>query len=73
MVIDSLTLEQYHEICDWMLSRPRTMTISTDVTLNLGTVFVGSAEDQLDDWVQIVSFPAATFNEMVGLEQKKRS
>jgi hypothetical protein len=57
MVIDSLTLEQYHNICSWNLSQTQTITISTNVTVNLGAVFTCSPEDQLQDWMEIVFLP----------------
>jgi hypothetical protein len=56
MLINSLTLEQYHDICFWKLSRTQTITVPADATLNLGTVFVCSSGDQLQDWVGIVSW-----------------
>jgi hypothetical protein len=56
-VIDSLTLNQFHEICYRDLSRYRTITISNDVTVNLGAVFACSPSDQFEDWREIVSLP----------------
>jgi hypothetical protein len=46
--IDSLTLNQYHEICYWHLSRFRAITISDDVAVNLGAVHACSQSDQLE-------------------------
>jgi hypothetical protein len=57
MVVDSLTLEQYHQICYWYLSNWRNISISPDVTVNLGTVITCSSGDQLQDFVEIVFFP----------------
>jgi hypothetical protein len=57
IVIDSLTLETYHEICYWELSRPRTITISPGATVNLGAVIACSPADQLHDWMEIASLP----------------
>ncbi|KAF7377023.1 hypothetical protein MSAN_00120400 [Mycena sanguinolenta] len=37
--IDSLTLEQYHYICDWNLRQYRHIAISASTTVNLGAVF----------------------------------
>ncbi|KAJ7901389.1 hypothetical protein B0H13DRAFT_2336153 [Mycena leptocephala] len=47
MVIDSLTLEQYHELCYWNLSR--FSTISTNATVTMGMGVVCSSGNQLDD------------------------
>jgi hypothetical protein len=55
MVIDCLTMEQYHRICYWDLSQPRIITISTNVTVNICGVFTCSSEDPLQDWVEIAS------------------
>jgi hypothetical protein len=45
-VVDSLTLNQFHGICYWDLSRFRTITIS-DVTVNLGAVLACSQGEAL--------------------------
>jgi hypothetical protein len=57
MVIDSLTLKEFHEICYWDLSRFRNISISNSVTVNLGGIIICSSDDQLQDWVEIVSLP----------------
>lgn len=57
MVIESLTLKQYHTICYYNLSQNRTISVLTNVTLDLAGVFACSSDDQLDNWVQIVSLP----------------
>lgn len=57
MVVDSLTLEQYHHICYFHLSWRRTITISTDITVNLGAVLVCSSGDQLDGSAEIAFLP----------------
>jgi hypothetical protein len=57
IVIDSLTLEQYHRICYRDLSRHQIITVAPDVTVNLGTVITCSSGDQLQDFVEIVFFP----------------
>jgi hypothetical protein len=49
-VIDSLTLEQYHEICFWNLSQIRTVAIYTDATVNPGALLVCSSDDQVNEW-----------------------
>jgi hypothetical protein len=56
MAIDTLSLEQYHALCHGHLSRTRSITVPTDATVDLGTVFVCSSGDQLQDWVDIVSW-----------------
>jgi hypothetical protein len=55
MVIDSLTLKQYHEICYCYLSNWGNISISTDVTVNLGSVIVISSNDPLELPVEIAS------------------
>jgi hypothetical protein len=57
MVIDSLTLEQYHEICYWDLSRRRSISLSTPVTVKLGAVIASSWDDQVKDLVGIAFLP----------------
>ncbi|KAF7344095.1 hypothetical protein MVEN_01699200 [Mycena venus] len=57
--IASLTLEQYHEICYWDLSRHRELLGSTPITVNLGAIISCSSEDQLDNSVEIAFLPDA--------------
>jgi hypothetical protein len=57
MAIDSLTLEQYHKICFCYLSKWRNITVSTDVTVNVGVIIACSSSDQLEHAVEIVSLP----------------
>jgi hypothetical protein len=62
LMIDYMTLEPYHNICYWHLSRSRDIIISTDVTVNMGGVFACSSEDQLQYWVEIASLPDVEIN-----------
>jgi ABC-type uncharacterized transport system substrate-binding protein len=57
IVTDSLTLEQYHGICYYHLSRIRTIAVSADVAVNFGAVIACSLDDQVQDWVEIASVP----------------
>ncbi|KAF7337073.1 hypothetical protein MVEN_02144500 [Mycena venus] len=57
MVINSLTLAQYHKICDWDLARTRDIPISAAVTVTLGTVISCSPDNELEDSVEIAFLP----------------
>jgi hypothetical protein len=59
MAIDSLTLEQYHEICFWDLSQLRTFDCSTCTTVNLNTIIACPLENQLRGLVEIAHLPDA--------------
>lgn len=48
VVIDSLTLEQYHEICHWSLCRYRRLSISTPITVKLGAVVRCFSREKLE-------------------------
>jgi hypothetical protein len=48
-------LEGYHEICYWSLSHRRTITVFTDMTVNLAAVIACSSSDQLQHFVEIAS------------------
>ncbi|KAF8173521.1 hypothetical protein K438DRAFT_1850278 [Mycena galopus ATCC 62051] len=59
MVINSLTLAQYHKICDWDLAKPRYIPISAPVTVTLGTVVDMSCscdDDQVGTSLEEVAF-----------------
>jgi hypothetical protein len=72
MVISSLTLQQYHDICDWDLSLTRTVLVSTDLTVNLGAVFGCYSGDQLEASAEIASLPdgAVGWDDWYGAEGK---
>ncbi|KAJ6462861.1 hypothetical protein C8R45DRAFT_1177636, partial [Mycena sanguinolenta] len=55
-LIDSLTLEQYHHICNWNLRQYRHFNLPASTTVNLGAVFHCSG-DQLEDSVEIAFLP----------------
>ncbi|KAF7374271.1 hypothetical protein MSAN_00310100 [Mycena sanguinolenta] len=57
MVVHSLTLAQYHKICDWDLARPRYILIPAGTTVTLGTVISCSPDDYLGDFVEIAFLP----------------
>jgi len=59
MVIDSLTLEEYHRICAWNLCQFRTTTFSFPVTVKLGTVVSCSPNNRLENCVEIAAVPNA--------------
>jgi hypothetical protein len=66
MAIESLTIEQYHTICYYNLSRTQTITIPADVTANSGVLFLCSSGAQRQNRTQIASFPDVEFNVRVG-------
>jgi hypothetical protein len=53
MAIDALTLEQYHSICYWNLSRHRHLYSSASATVNLNTIIMCPSGDRLEDSVDI--------------------
>jgi hypothetical protein len=57
VVINSLTLEQYHQICYWNLSHRRIISISPEMTVNLGAIIPYFSTGQLQDWVEIALLP----------------
>ncbi|KAF7374206.1 hypothetical protein MSAN_00302700 [Mycena sanguinolenta] len=56
-VIDSLTLELYHEISYWHFSKSRFTSFSPSVTAILGSVFHWPSDDIFDDAVEIAWLP----------------
>jgi hypothetical protein len=58
IAIDGLTLEQYHEICYWNLSRCRTFDCSTSA-ITPNAIITCPSGDQLEDSVEIARFPGA--------------
>jgi hypothetical protein len=61
MVIDSLTLDQYHKICYWILREFRSIFTSAPLTVSLGAIMSWSSTDQLEDLVEIASLPDVQF------------
>jgi hypothetical protein len=61
-IIESLTLEEYHEICAQFLVRPRVASISTAITLDLGVVICCPSENWLEDSVGIAWLPDAKWS-----------
>jgi hypothetical protein len=59
MVIDSLMLEKYHEICYWSLSRLRSVCCSASATANLSAIIAGASRNRLEDLVEIALLPDA--------------
>jgi hypothetical protein len=59
MAINSLTLKQYHEICYWNLSQRRDIYCPTSATVNLNTIIVCTAGNQLEEFVEIALLPDA--------------
>ncbi|KAJ7218260.1 hypothetical protein B0H12DRAFT_329295 [Mycena haematopus] len=57
MVVHSLTLAQYHKICDWDLARPQYIPILASMTVTLGTMIYCSPQNQLGDFVEIAFLP----------------
>ncbi|KAF7330676.1 hypothetical protein MSAN_02453000 [Mycena sanguinolenta] len=59
VVIDSLTLQQYHLVCyDHLVHTRQRITISTSTTVNLGAVFDCSS-NPLEDAIEISFLPSA--------------
>ncbi|KAF7377123.1 hypothetical protein MSAN_00131300 [Mycena sanguinolenta] len=57
MAIESLTIEQYHHICEMNLARHRHLHISgSALAAKLGSVFCCSSKDLLENLVEIASF-----------------
>jgi hypothetical protein len=52
-VIRSLTLDQYHDICYWSLSRSRVFHSSCPIVVNLGAILFCSPSNRLDEAVEI--------------------
>jgi hypothetical protein len=59
MIINALTLDQYHKICYYELSQTREISISTSPMVNLGAVISSSSSTQLEDFVEIAFLPIA--------------
>jgi hypothetical protein len=59
MAIDTLTLEQYHQICYWNLSQRRVLYCSASATVNLNTRITCPSGDRLEDSVEIALLPDA--------------
>jgi hypothetical protein len=59
MAIDTLTLEQYHKICFWNLSRRRNLYCSVSATVNLNAIIACPSGDRLEDSVEIAFLPDA--------------
>ncbi|KAJ7245085.1 hypothetical protein C8J57DRAFT_1363010 [Mycena rebaudengoi] len=55
IVIDSLTLKQYHRICDWNLSNARIISTSSCIVVTVGAVLYCPLSNRLEDSVRIPS------------------
>jgi hypothetical protein len=53
MVIASLTLQRFHDICYWNLSQCRNFDCPAFTTVNLTTIIACASEDRLEDSVEI--------------------
>ncbi|KAJ6555806.1 hypothetical protein B0H19DRAFT_1151197 [Mycena capillaripes] len=56
-IIESLTLQEYHDICYHFLGHLRVTNISTPITRNLGAVIFCPSRDRLEDAVEIAWVP----------------
>ncbi|KAJ6555883.1 hypothetical protein B0H19DRAFT_137375 [Mycena capillaripes] len=63
-IIESLTLEQYHDICFQFLEHFRSPNISFPITCNLGAVIFCPSRDRLEDSVEIAWLPNATISSL---------
>jgi hypothetical protein len=59
MAIELLTLEQYHKICFWILSRPQYFYCSASAIVNLKAIIACPSGDRLEDSVEIALLPDA--------------
>jgi hypothetical protein len=59
IVIHSLGLEEYHEICYWNLGRWQTFPVSMQAELHLGAVVYSPSGSELDGLVEIAFLPDA--------------
>jgi hypothetical protein len=57
MVVESLTMQNYHDICFLNLSQYRTISISTSTIVNLGAIISCSPGFPLKDPVEIAYTP----------------
>jgi hypothetical protein len=57
IAIDALTLEQYHIICYWNLSRHQNLYCPASASVNLNTVIALPWGDQLEDSIEIAFLP----------------
>jgi hypothetical protein len=55
-IIDSMTLDQYHNMCHWDLSCHRTW-MPTRALVNLGAVICRDSSDESDECIEIASLP----------------
>jgi hypothetical protein len=58
-IIESLTLEQYHEICSWNLKQLRPLHSSSTKVVNMGAVLSCPLSHALEDYVEIATLPSA--------------
>jgi hypothetical protein len=57
-VIESLTLEQYHEICFWELKKARPI-YSSSAVIKVGAVLFCPSSNRLEDSIEIATLPNA--------------
>ncbi|KAJ6566384.1 hypothetical protein B0H19DRAFT_709739, partial [Mycena capillaripes] len=57
MIIENLTLRNYHKICAFHLDRYRSTTISTPIHVDLGTVVLWPSTNRFEDSVAIAFSP----------------
>ncbi|KAJ6555810.1 hypothetical protein B0H19DRAFT_136683 [Mycena capillaripes] len=63
-IIESLTLEQYHDICYYFLGHVQFTNISIPITLNLGKVICCPSGNWLEDSVEIAWLPNTTISSL---------
>ncbi|KAF7337136.1 hypothetical protein MVEN_02151600 [Mycena venus] len=59
MVIDTLTLEGYYNVCALILSRMHSVVLSLSMIVNVGAVVFWPEDDVLEHWVEIASLADA--------------
>ncbi|KAJ6512395.1 hypothetical protein C8R45DRAFT_1152015, partial [Mycena sanguinolenta] len=62
IIVDSLTLDQYHEICRWEFSTTRSISIPTSVTVNLDSVLNCPSRGTSDEITEIAYLPNANLS-----------
>ncbi|KAF7359780.1 hypothetical protein MVEN_00702900 [Mycena venus] len=57
MVIDTLTLQAYHDTCAYNLSHFKNVSVSTHIPVRLGSLVCCSSSNQPEGWIVISSVP----------------
>jgi hypothetical protein len=66
MVVESLTTEEYHNICGSYLSQAQMISIPTSTTVNLGAIITCSSDYLLEHPVEIAYAPNLDSDDVIG-------